>query len=263
MKAVFLILILGLALAFVLTGGRSADAQGVRMCADRSINGTPVHECYDGAQRNVTLSNNCGTIQMSAQALSDGDIPSIVPCPRTSSSSSRVAPQRHPDPGPTEDERKCQISVDAFSGDTPSCNTTTGIESCRFDRDEVFKYCAPAGRFDWMSDVNIQMKKLEDALGGKQATQQKSPAPSDQADSGHWFVIAGTYEQNQLSKVNNRMNLLSTTSITPQTIDTGEYKNLTAGKIAVVVGPTTKNVAQSNLEIVQAVVPDAFIKQGW
>jgi hypothetical protein len=120
MKAVFLILILGLALAFVLTGGRSADAQGVRMCADRSINGTPVHECYDGAQRNVTLSNNCGTIQMSAQALSDGDIPSIVPCPRTSSSSSRVAPQRHPDPGPTEDERKCQISVDAFSGDTPA-----------------------------------------------------------------------------------------------------------------------------------------------
>lgn len=158
---------------------------------------------------------------------------------------------------------KCQISIDALTGDYPNCDATT-IEACRNDRDKIAQYCPGVGRQNAVTWANRQIEKLDNLIARQEAAaQQKSAAtPGDQSQA-NWFVIAGTYEQNQLSKANNRMNLLSATSITPKTIDTGDYANLTPGKLAVVVGPTTKDVALSNLEIVQAVAPDAFIKQGW
>jgi len=68
------------------------------MCSDRTINGTSVHECYDGAQGEAVLTNSCGTQRMSAQDLSNGAIPTdIVPCPRSSGGSS------HSDSGSNRD----------------------------------------------------------------------------------------------------------------------------------------------------------------
>jgi hypothetical protein len=79
----FSIVILVFVAAYAVPDG-GVLAQGLSMCADRTINGTSVRECYDGAQGEAVLTNSCGTQRMSAQALSNGAIPSdIVPCPRS------------------------------------------------------------------------------------------------------------------------------------------------------------------------------------
>ena len=80
------------------------------------------------------------------------------------------------------------------------------------------------------------------------------------AAQGHWFVIAGAWADNQ--KVQARMTLLSRNGISAHVISTDDYANLTPGLRAVVLGPTSKDQAQAQLDTVQSVVADAFIKEG-
>jgi hypothetical protein len=59
------------------------------------------------------------------------------------------------------------------------------------------------------------------------------------------------------------MALLESNGITAQIIKTDDYPNLTPGLRAVVLGPTSKDQAETQLNTVQSVVPDAFIKVGF
>jgi hypothetical protein len=73
-------------------------------------------------------------------------------------------------------------------------------------------------------------------------------------------VIAGAWSDGQ--KINARMALLKRSGISAHVINTDDYANLTPGLKAVVLGPSSKDEAQTQLDMVQSVVPDAFIKQG-
>jgi hypothetical protein len=82
-------------------------------------------------------------------------------------------------------------------------------------------------------------------------------------DQGHWFVIAGAWPSTENNKLKARMSLLSGNNITARVIVTDEYENLTPGLRAVVVGPTSREQAETQLDSIKQIVPDAYMKEGF
>lgn len=81
-------------------------------------------------------------------------------------------------------------------------------------------------------------------------------------DEGDWLVIAGAWPPTEEYKIKARTSLLSRSGIAAKVIKTDDYPGLTPGLVAVVMGPTSKERAQEQLENVKSLVSDAFIKQG-
>jgi hypothetical protein len=79
----------------------------------------------------------------------------------------------------------------------------------------------------------------------------------------NWLVIAGAWPKGNERKANERFALLKSHGFSVEIIETDLYPNLTPGLSAVVLGPSTKDEAQSKLQDVQSIVPDAFIKSGF
>jgi hypothetical protein len=79
--------------------------------------------------------------------------------------------------------------------------------------------------------------------------------------TGNWLVIAGSWPTSQQGKVTARLKLLSENGITAKAVKTDNYSALTPGLVAIVLGPTSRESALAQLETVQSVVPDAFIKE--
>jgi hypothetical protein len=78
---------------------------------------------------------------------------------------------------------------------------------------------------------------------------------------GNWLVIAGSWPTSQQGKVTARLKLLSENGITAKAVKTDNYSALTPGLVAIVLGPTSRESALAQLQTVQSVVPDAFIKE--
>jgi hypothetical protein len=78
---------------------------------------------------------------------------------------------------------------------------------------------------------------------------------------GAWLIIAGSWPTDQRAKIAARLKLLSKNGIAAATIKTDDHPGLTPGLVAVVLGPFSKDLAQSQLDTVQSLVPDAFIKE--
>lgn len=121
---------------------------------------------------------------------------------------------------------------------------------------EYSKACLQFPEFPELADyVHARIKFLTTGQGSNR------PAPKvTLGGGGHWFVIAGAWSDSQ--KIDARMALLKRSGISAHVINTDDYPNLTPGLKAVVLGPSSKDEAQSQLDIVQSVVPDAFIKRG-
>lgn len=77
-----------------------------------------------------------------------------------------------------------------------------------------------------------------------------------------WFVVAGSYKHNDISKARRREASLQQNGLAVNLINTDNYSNFTNGLYAVVVGPTNKSTAQRNLSIVKGKISDAYIKTG-
>jgi hypothetical protein len=78
---------------------------------------------------------------------------------------------------------------------------------------------------------------------------------------GNWLVIAGSWPPSQQAKVAARLALLSKNGIAADRIKNDDFPGLTSGLVAVVLGPMSKDAALAQLQTVQSVVPDAFIKE--
>lgn len=77
-----------------------------------------------------------------------------------------------------------------------------------------------------------------------------------------WFVVAGSYQHSDLSRARQREESLRNEGLAVTLINTDDYSNFANGLFAVVVGPTTKDAAQQNLDRVKTRFADAYIKAG-
>jgi hypothetical protein len=136
-------------------------------------------------------------------------------------------------------------------------------ETRRFWRDYDTKR-----RKEIMEDNDACARRKEDR-GARAATNDegddKGSAKDNKVtnDQGHWFVIAGAWPQTESYKLRSRMALLSSNNIAAKIITTDEYANLSPGLRAVVLGPTSREQAESQLAEVKSIVPDAYIKEGF
>jgi hypothetical protein len=97
----------------------------------------------------------------------------------------------------------------------------------------------------------------------KQSEMQLSgSAAQGSGDEGDWLVIAGAWPPTEEYKIKARTSLLSKSGIAARVVRTDDYPTLTPGLVAVVLGPTSKERAQEQLENVKSLVSDAFIKRG-
>ncbi|NNE21812.1 MAG: caspase family protein [Rhizobiales bacterium] len=83
----------------------------------------------------------------------------------------------------------------------------------------------------------------------------------DGMPNGPWAVVAGSYPRSQQWKANQRRDWLRQNGVWARTVDTDNYQNLRNGLWAVIVGPTTRTVANRQLGAVRRVVADAYLKR--
>jgi hypothetical protein len=79
--------------------------------------------------------------------------------------------------------------------------------------------------------------------------------------NGSWAIIAGSFPRSQQWKANQRRDWLRKNGVWARTVNTNSYKNLRNGLWAVIVGPTTRTVANRQLGAVKRVVADAYLKR--
>jgi hypothetical protein len=131
--------------------------------------------------------------------------------------------------------------------------------------------------YSWGNDRYVLLLKQSDSEGGlgtfvdleiwanpKQlisASANTSTSSKLTSAEGNWLVIAGSWPPSQQAKVAARLALLSKNDIAADRIKTDDFPGLTPGLVAVVLGPMSKDAALAQLQTVQSVVPDAFIKE--
>lgn len=79
--------------------------------------------------------------------------------------------------------------------------------------------------------------------------------------SSGWFVILGSFPQNQSEKARQRARLMQNQGYDVSIIDTNQYRSLSNGLYSVVMGPYQKSTALRELGNAQRVVGDAYIKE--
>ena len=160
-----------------------------------------------------------------------------------------VAPQQPPVPTLSED----RVVWDAIK-DTDSAAVLSSYIS-RFP-DSLYADFAKA-----------RLQEIRDAAAAKQQASLPPPAaepPPVQRTppAGSWFVIMGSYKHGDRGKAIARRDGLILKGIDAYLIDTDDYRNLSNGLYAVVIGPYSKSGATSELSKVKRYVGDAYIKSG-
>lgn len=91
-----------------------------------------------------------------------------------------------------------------------------------------------------------------------------APTSSDTREaSGKWLVILGSYSEAEIHGANERLALVCSRGYDARIVNSDNYPNLKGGLWIVVMGPYTKNNAESLKNKMRSIVSDAYIKSGW
>lgn len=118
--------------------------------------------------------------------------------------------------------------------------------------------------------AKARLEEIRAEQAEKKAEKQASlpppvaPPPAEEArrPTGSWFVIMGSYKHNDRGRAVSRRDQLLAKGVDAYLIDTDDYRNLTNGLYAVVLGPYSKSEASAELARVKRHVGDAYIKSG-
>ncbi|MDH3742967.1 MAG: SPOR domain-containing protein, partial [Hyphomicrobiales bacterium] len=91
--------------------------------------------------------------------------------------------------------------------------------------------------------------------------QEQPDADGSGMPNGPWAIVAGSFPRSQQWKANQRRDWLRQNGVWARTVNTNNYQNLRNGLWAVIVGPTTRTVANRQLGAVKRVVADAYLKR--
>lgn len=91
--------------------------------------------------------------------------------------------------------------------------------------------------------------------------QEQSGSAGGGLPNGSWAIVAGSFPHSQQWKANQRRDWLRQNGVWARTVNTNNYRNLRNGLWAVIVGPTTRTVANRQLGAVKRVVGDAYLKR--
>lgn len=104
-----------------------------------------------------------------------------------------------------------------------------------------------------------------DSPGSSNAQQSANQSRADRPDKGgRWFVILATFSKDDLSRANNRLEVIHRQGFADaHIVSSDDYPNLQDGQWVIVLGPTTRNNAEEMLEKVRPKIKDAYTKSGW
>lgn len=129
--------------------------------------------------------------------------------------------------------------------------------------EDMFVFSTEENRLYGFLEDTPRLRKTTEYAG--RSDDSRSPLilePVATARESSWFVVAGSYPQSDLERARAREKELRNSGVGVTLIDTSDYTNFSNGLFAVVVGPTTKEVAELNLDKVKPHVADAYIKAG-
>ncbi len=164
-----------------------------------------------------------------------------------------------PEAPATGAEEAARLAWDAVK-DTSSVSILTTF-AARYS-DSFYAELALARVSELEAEAEAARRAEERAREEQTAAVTPEPLPQPQAESGHWFVILGSFPHaSQKAAVDHRYRL-RTEGYDAQIIDTNTYPNLRDGLYAVVLGPFSKASAEAALPNARRAVGDAYIKSG-
>jgi hypothetical protein len=102
-----------------------------------------------------------------------------------------------------------------------------------------------------------------------EANDSSAPQSDNQAGAdnrpdrgGRWFVILASFQKDELSRANERLEVVRQQGFDARVISSDEYPNFKSGLWLVAMGPYTRNRAEELLEQVRPKIKDAYTKSG-
>ncbi len=164
-----------------------------------------------------------------------------------------------PEGPPTSSDEEARLAWDAVK-DTSSISVLKTF-AARYS-DSFYAELALARVSELEAEAEAARWEAERAREEQTAAVTPEPLPQPQTESGHWFVILGSFPHaSQQAAVDHRYRL-RTDGYDAQIIDTNTYPNLRDGLYAVVLGPFSKATAEAALPNARRAVSDAYIKSG-
>ncbi|MBD0371932.1 MAG: SPOR domain-containing protein [Pyrinomonadaceae bacterium] len=80
---------------------------------------------------------------------------------------------------------------------------------------------------------------------------------------GRWFVILASFQKDELSRANERLEVVRSQGFDARIISSDDYPNFKSGLWLVAIGPITRNQAEELLDKVRPKIKDAYTKSGW
>lgn len=107
------------------------------------------------------------------------------------------------------------------------------------------------------NDTNAQAAEATEAANTANDNQGRADK------GGRWFVILDSFPKADLSRANQRLEVLRRQGFDAHLISSDDYPNLKDGLWVIVMGPYTRNNAEEVLGKVRPKVKDAYTKSGW
>lgn len=80
---------------------------------------------------------------------------------------------------------------------------------------------------------------------------------------GRWFVILASFQKDELSRANERLETVRGQGFDARIISSDDYPNFKSGMWLIAMGPFTRNQAEELLDKARPKIKDAYTKSGW